>query len=199
MEQSIYNQIINYKPFNEQEETDKQYMLDFIKNFDDVLTRNNIFGHFSASAFVVNEDFTKTLLVKHNIFGGYIYPGGHADGEKDFESVAIREVKEETGINAISYFPNQIFSIQSEGVHGHIKKGKYVNAHIHHDILYLLIVKNEDMNKIKIEKSENSDVAWFDLDKCYGDNIVDWAQKIHKKIVDKIRLLKLTNEENYNE
>lgn len=192
MNKKLLNLISNYTPFNEQEDSDKQLMLSFINNFDDVLTRNNTFGHFTASAFVVNEDFTKTLLVKHNIFGGYIYPGGHADGEINFEEVAIREVKEETGIDASPYFKNQIFTIQSEGVHGHIKKDKYISSHIHHDILYLLVAKNEDINKIRIENSENSDVVWRDLKDCYGSDIVDWAQKINKKIVDKIKYLNLT-------
>ena len=190
MKHNIYHLISNYIPYNEQEEVDKNYMLNFIQTFDDVLTRNNIYGHFTASAFVVNEDFTKTLLVKHNIFGGYIYPGGHADGETDFKQVAIREVFEETGVNAVPYF-DEIFAIQSEGVHGHIKKGKYVNSHTHHDILYLLVVKNEDMDKIKIEKSENSDVVWRDLNDCYGNDVVNWAQNINKKIVDKLISLNL--------
>lgn len=38
--------IENYVPFDEQEKNDKEYFLDFINKFDDVLTRDNIFGHF---------------------------------------------------------------------------------------------------------------------------------------------------------
>ena len=50
----LRQKIENYIPFNEQEEKDKEQFLKFIDTFDDVLTRDNIFGHFSASAFVVN-------------------------------------------------------------------------------------------------------------------------------------------------
>ena len=64
--------IEKYKPFNEQEEKDKQIMLKYIETFDDVLTRNNEFGHFTSSAFVVNEERNKILLVYHNIFDGWI-------------------------------------------------------------------------------------------------------------------------------
>ena len=85
-------------------------MLKFIELNEDVLTRDNIFGHFSASAFVVNEDLSKTLLVKHNILGGYIFPGGHADGEFDFLSVAKREALEETGLSVCEK-TNEVFSI----------------------------------------------------------------------------------------
>ena len=75
-------------------------MLHFINTFNNVLTRDNIFSHFSASAFIVNKERTKTLVVYHLINDGWIYPGGHADGEEDLLSVAIREVEEETGLKA---------------------------------------------------------------------------------------------------
>ena len=47
---NLKDKIENYLPFNEQEEKDKEQFLKFIDTFDDVLTRDNVFGHFSASA-----------------------------------------------------------------------------------------------------------------------------------------------------
>lgn len=79
----LKQKIQSYTPFNEQEENDKEQMLNFIDNFDDVLTRNNSFGHFSSSAFVVNKEKTRMVVVYHNIYDAWIYPGGHADGEED--------------------------------------------------------------------------------------------------------------------
>ena len=38
---NLREQIKNYKPYNEQEEKDKQTILKYIDTFDDVLTRNN--------------------------------------------------------------------------------------------------------------------------------------------------------------
>lgn len=185
----IVRALENYIPVNEQEEKDKIVMLEFIKKFDDVLTRNNKFGHFSASAFVVNEDFTKTLLVHHNILGGYIYPGGHADGETNLLGVALREVEEETGLNVVPY-TEDIFAIQANPTQGHVKRGEYITAHTHYDILYLLIAKNVDMDKIRVLESENSSVIWTDLDASYnGNDIIDWVRPINEKIVTKVRRL----------
>ena len=181
--------IENYVPYNEQEESDKAQMIKFIDSNEDILTRDNIFGHLTASAYVVNEDFDKTLLVKHNILGGYIFPGGHADGESDFLSVAIREVQEETGLDVKEY-SKEIFSICSAPVKGHVKRGKYVSAHNHYDFLYLVIAKNEDMENIRILEDENSDIKWVNLDDSYNDDVVDWARPINQKIVQKIRSLK---------
>lgn len=181
--------IENYVPYNEQEESDKAQMIKFIDSNEDILTRDNIFGHLTASAYVVNEDFDKTLLVKHNILGGYIFPGGHADGESDFLSVAIREVQEETGLDVKEY-SKEIFSICSAPVKGHVKREKYVSAHNHYDFLYLVIAKNEDMENIRILEDENSDIKWVNLDDSYNEEVVDWARPINQKIVQKIRSLK---------
>ena len=97
---NLKEKIENYIAYDEQEERDKEQYLNFIDKFDDVLTRNNVLGHFSASAFVINKERTKMLVVYHIINDGWIYPGGHADGEEDLLSVAVREVKEETGLKA---------------------------------------------------------------------------------------------------
>ena len=80
----LRQKIENYISFNEQKEKNKEQFLKFIDTFDAVLTRDNIFGHFSASAFVVNKEKNKMVVVYHIINDGWIYPGGHADGEDDF-------------------------------------------------------------------------------------------------------------------
>lgn len=192
----IKTQIESYVPFNEQEEADKHLLLSFVDSFDDVLTRNNSLGHLTASAFVVNETLTKTLVLYHNIFDGFIYPGGHADGEYDLYSVAVREVFEETGLNVVPLIDNNIFSIQALPIKGHFKKGKYVSSHIHYDILYLLVAKNIDMDKIRVLESENSQVKWCDLEESYNDEAIEWVRPINEKIVKKVRSLK--NERNKN-
>ena len=162
-----------------------------MNTFEDVLTRKNIFGHLTASAFVVNEDLSKTLLVNHNIFGGFIYPGGHADGETDLFRVAKREVEEETGLVAEPLINSKIFAIQTTPIKGHIKKGEYISAHIHYDILYLLVAKNLDMEKIRILESENSAVKWVSLEESFtSEDNVDWIRPINEKIVTRVRSLK---------
>ena len=52
-----------FVPYNEQEETDKRIMLKYLKDFDDVLTRQNEYGHFTSSAFILNKERTKLLFI----------------------------------------------------------------------------------------------------------------------------------------
>lgn len=156
----LEKEIKEFKPFSEQEEKDKEYFTKFMDTFTNTLTRDNLFGHFTSSAFVVNKDRNKILLVYHNIFDGYIFPGGHVDGEEDFLSVAKREVEEETGIKPI-VLNDKILSIWSGPVKCHIKRGKVVPAHTHFDVTYLF--EADDSLPLRVKPDENKSVIWADF------------------------------------
>lgn len=186
--QDIVKQLIEeYKPFTEQESRDKEAMLSFLNTFDNTLLRDNLHGHFTATAFVVNDYCTDALMLHHKIMNDWICPGGHADGESDLYSVALREIEEETGLKAEPMFDKEVFSIQAAPVKGHIKNGQYVPAHVHYDVLFVFKVKNEDMNKIRVLPSENTAVEWWPIGRVLEDpRVVDWAQPIFKKIIKKM-------------
>ena len=136
--EDFIRQIENYAPFNEQEEKDKALILGWIRNNENAFSRENTVAHITASAWVVNKDRSKVLMVYHNIYNSWSWLGGHADGETDLLSVAIREVKEEAGISNVHPVSEEIFSMESLTVDGHVKKGKYVSSHLHFNITYLL-------------------------------------------------------------
>ena len=121
--QELINQIEDYKPFNEQEKMDKLLLLNWIRNNDNAFSRENTVAHMTASAWVVNKDRSKVLMVYHNIYNSWSWLGGHADGETDLLSVALREVKEEAGITNVKPVSEEIFSLESLTVDGHVKKG----------------------------------------------------------------------------
>ena len=179
----LKEQIEKYTPFDEQEERDKEQMLDFINSYDDILTRNNILGHFTASAFVVNKERTKMVVVYHIINDGWIYPGGHADGEEDLLSVAVREVEEETGLK-VKVLDNNIYSIQSAPVKGHIKRGKYVSAHLHLDVLY--IMEADDTIPLVYREDESKGVKWILFEEADNETMCDFIRLIHKKLIKKL-------------
>ena len=183
---SVKNIIREYIPCDEQEESDKKQMLMFIDNFDDVLTRNNVVGHFSASAFVVNKERTKMAAVYHIITDGWTYPGGHADGEENLLSVALREAEEETGLKT-KILSDKPYLISSNPVKSHIKNGKFVSSHLHFDVLYL--VEAEENRPLKYRKNESYGVKWIPFDKIDNEQMVEFIGPIVKKLVNK-----LTNE-----
>ena len=54
--------------------------------------------HYTASAIVLDDD--RVLLIQHRTLGLWIYPGGHVAPGEVPARVAVREVLEETGIQA---------------------------------------------------------------------------------------------------
>ena len=100
-QQKLIASIEQYQPYNVQEEMDKSLILEWIKNNNNAFLRENTVAHMTASAWVVNADRSKVLMVYHNIYNSWSWLGGHADGETDLLSVAIREVKEEAGISNV--------------------------------------------------------------------------------------------------
>ena len=66
--QDLKQQIEAYQPECEQEEKDKAVMLQYIQDYPNVLTRENTFGHFTASSWVVNPAHTKVIMIYHNIY-----------------------------------------------------------------------------------------------------------------------------------
>ena len=79
--QELMESIRAYQPFNEQEEMDKSLILDWIETQTDAFSRDNIVAHMTASAWVVNKDRSRVLMVYHNIYDSWSWLGGHADGE----------------------------------------------------------------------------------------------------------------------
>ena len=183
-------QMRNYIPFNGEEESIKNYTLKWIDTFDDVLTRENEFAHFASSAFVVNKERTKMLVVYHNIYDAWIFPGGHADGEENLLSVAVREVEEETGLKT-KVLDDSIFAISASPIIGHIKRGKYVPAHTHLDVVYLLEANDKEM--LVFREDESKGVKWITFEEAIGDNIVDFIRPVHKRLIEKLNKIESTN------
>lgn len=182
----LLENIRKYTPFNEQEERDKQQIIEWIENNEDAFLRTNCAAHMTASAWVVNKDRTKVLMVYHNIYNSWSWTGGHADGETDLLAVAIREVKEETGVQNVKPVSEEIFSLESLTVDGHVKNGKYVSSHLHYNITYLL---EADMNEeVSIKADENSGVAWFDNNIALSKSTEPWfVEHIYKKLINKLK------------
>lgn len=184
--QALIKYIEEYTPYNEQEEKDKALILDWIRNNDNAFVRDNTVAHMTASAWVVNKDRSKVLMVYHNIYNSWSWLGGHADGETDLLSVAVKEVKEEAGITDVHPVSEKIFSLESLTVDGHMKKGNYVSSHLHLNITYLLEANEEEL--VSIKEDENSGVAWFFPEEALEKSTEPWfVQNVYSKLIRKLK------------
>ena len=151
-----------YSPCSEAEACEKQVMLDFLKDHPNALNRENKVAHFTATAWIVNRERTKVLMVYHNIYNSWSWVGGHADGEEDLFRVAQKEIAEETGVTDLVSLWDGIYSLRIIPVDHHIKKGKYVNTHLHLDVEYLF--EADEAAGLRIKEDENSGVAWIPME-----------------------------------
>lgn len=175
-----------YIPYNEQEEADKEVMLSYINNFDNVLTRENKYGHFTSSAFVLNRERTKILMAYHKIYDSWAWVGGHSDGDSDLLHVAMKEAKEETGIKNVTPISENIYSLEIITVNGHEKRGKYVASHVHLNTTYLL--EADESEEIHIKEDENSGVKWVPIDKILEASSEQWVRdRVYDKIINKMK------------
>jgi len=180
--------IERYKPFNEQEEHDKALILNALKTEKGVFSRDNALAHMTASAWVINPQHDKALMVYHNIYKSWSWLGGHADGDENLLNAAIREVKEESGVVDVKPLFTDIFSLEVLTVDGHIKNGHYVSSHLHLNVTYLLEV--DDKDPLFVKPDENSGVRWFSLSGAIAASTEPWFQEhIYQKLNAKLALL----------
>lgn len=182
----LISKIKKYQPFNEQEEMDKALILNWIETQENAFSRENTVAHMTASAWVVNKERSKVLMVYHNIYNSWSWLGGHADGETDLLAVAVREVKEEAGITNVRPVSDEIFSLESLTVDGHVKKGRYVSSHLHLNVTYLLEADSEEAVSVKAD--ENSGVAWFTSGEALKKSTEPWfVEHVYGKLVEKMK------------
>ncbi|KIE04511.1 NUDIX hydrolase [Candidatus Jidaibacter acanthamoeba] len=135
----------------------KNQIISFIKQNSDCFDRSNKAGHLTASAWLLNRSGDKALLMHHAKLNSWVQPGGHCDNDPDIISVALKEAKEESGINGIELVSHTIFDID---IH-YIPAFHTESSHNHYDIRFLLQVKSNEEVKINHESKE---LRWVSKD-----------------------------------
>lgn len=182
---SLRKQIENYMPYNAQEAKDQEIILRYMDTFDNLLTRENEFAHFTSSAWVVNKDRTKVLMAYHNIYQSWSWVGGHADGEANLLRVALKETQEETGLANIKPITETMYSIEILGVPAHEKRGKHVATHVHLNVTYLIEANEDELTHIKPD--ENSDIKWFPLEEAIAASTEPEMKVVYRKLNEKLQ------------
>ena len=181
----LRDRIAGYTPCCEQEREDQRMMLSCLDGRSDVLTRSDELCHFTASAWVVNPERTRVLMLYHNIYNSWSWPGGHADGEEDLLSVALREVREETGLAHVRPVTEDVYSLEILTVNAHFKRGKYVIPHLHLNLTYLR--QADEIQDIHSKPDENSAVKWFDLQDAVAASSEPDMRVVYAKLNNKLK------------
>lgn len=123
--------------------------------------------HSAVGVFIFTHDNNpKTLLVKHKKFGKWFQPGGHLEKDENILEGAIREVKEETGIDLSDILPK---AEKIDDVVNKLPVPKYILTeyipayknepeHIHQDFIYFVRIPEQE---IQLAETEHDDINWF--------------------------------------
>ena len=121
-------------------------------------------GHITGAAWLVNGAGTHALLTHHRKLGMWLQLGGHSDGDPDTIAVALREAREESGLE-VRLLSKAVFDID---VHP-IPERKNDPEHFHYDVRYVMqVVGSEDF----VISAESMDLAWVPL-----ANITDYTRE----------------------
>ena len=114
--------------------------------------RERLAGHFTASCWLVDRSGDKALLTHHRKLGMWLQLGGHADGERDLQVVALKEAEEESGLSGLSIAAG-IFDLDRHWIPEH----KGVPAHWHYDVRYVVHAGEDEAYTVS---EESHDLAW---------------------------------------
>jgi 8-oxo-dGTP pyrophosphatase MutT (NUDIX family) len=154
----LRSRLESHVPGDDAEAKDLARILAFVdahpSPFDRSLTR----GHLTGSALVVTRSGERVLLLHHRKLHRWLQPGGHGDpGESLGETVALREAREETGIDDLELHPDAPRPLDVD-IHEVPARGPEP-AHEHLDLRYLVLAP-EDAS-LTGRPDESNDLRWF--------------------------------------
>jgi 8-oxo-dGTP pyrophosphatase MutT (NUDIX family) len=115
--------------------------------------RDHLPGHLTGSAWVINHERSKVLLVHHAKLRRWLQPGGHADGDEDILRVALRELGEETGLKNFVLAIPSLFDID---IHT-IPQRTDFPEHLHYDVRFL--IEADEQEPLTIDH-ESTGIRW---------------------------------------
>lgn len=149
-----------YVPLCEQEAADRALILSLIDRYGEaLLARDCLAAHFTASSMILSPDGRRVLMAYHNLYDSWAWTGGHADGQDDPLSVAVREAREETGVQALTLLTARPVALDILPVWGHVKRGAHVPTHLHLNVTYGFCA--DDSASLRVKADENSGVRWL--------------------------------------
>jgi 8-oxo-dGTP pyrophosphatase MutT (NUDIX family) len=140
-------------PADAKEAADRAAMVQFLASLPEPFSAAQPDAHFTASALVLDESRTRACLVLHRKLGLWLQPGGHIEqDERSLAAAALREVREETGLDALLAAAAPVHL----DIHEIPERGELA-AHLHLDVRFLVTAAGDELTL----SDESTDVRWW--------------------------------------
>ncbi len=151
----LLKQLKSYKGFDGHEERMRTNLIDFILSNEKCYFRELLTGHITASCWVINQDASKVLLLHHAKLDKWLQPGGHCDGNENVVEVAVKELREETGLETFTC-DLQLFDLD---IHTIPARGE-IPEHLHYDIRFIFLAHD---HQPLVQNHETKGLKWVPL------------------------------------
>lgn len=145
-----------HRPVDSVEEESCRRIVDFVSAHPSCFQRALEHGHVTGSAWLLDRDGSRALLTFHRKLGRWLQPGGHADGDCDILAVALREAREESGIDGIEPASLEIFDVDVHRIPARPSEPE----HDHYDVRFLFRVTGDNAFRVS---EESVSLRWFSM------------------------------------
>jgi ADP-ribose pyrophosphatase YjhB (NUDIX family) len=144
------------------------------------MVEESITRDWAATTFVVHED--RTLLLLHRKLGIWLPPGGHIDPHELPDIAALREVKEETGL--------QVALLDTGAPLGPVRRlaqplcilQEYITpGHEHIDLIYVARVLE---GEVQHDPAESHAARWYTAEELGGDEVSQDVCELGRQAID---------------
>jgi 8-oxo-dGTP pyrophosphatase MutT (NUDIX family) len=145
----------DHPPVDDRERASLAAFLDAFDRLDRPFDRSADPTHVTASGIVVGE--RGVVLHMHRRLGRWLQPGGHLEAGEPPEEAAVRECREETGLEVIHPPAGPLLL--------HLDVHRAARNHVHLDFCYLVLAPDLDPCP---PPEESQAVAWFSWEAAEG-------------------------------
>ena len=153
---ALLNKLRAYNPYDQRERDMHEALIHFVEAESDCFERGLQIGHITGSAWIIDRTRTRALLTHHLKLDRWLQLGGHADGDTDILRVALREAREESGLEDIRILSDAIFDVDVHAIPARATEP----SHLHYDVRFLL---EADATAPLVISRESKDLAWVAL------------------------------------
>ncbi|HUR74131.1 MAG TPA: NUDIX domain-containing protein [Sporichthya sp.] len=145
--------LTEYQPADEQQKVLREEFLTYLAEHPDAMSRASRPSHLTGSAIIVDPTGTRVLLNLHAKAKKWLQFGGHAeDGDPSLADTALRETREESGLDELYLLPGPVLLD---------RHGAPCGAEHHLDVMYVAISTPDAHEQIS---DESISLGWFTPD-----------------------------------
>lgn len=158
---ALLSALAEHSPVDATEAEHLTRIIDFVRQHENCCDRALSVGHITASCWIIDETGEHALLTHHRKLDRWLQLGGHVEDDHDILSAALREAREESGLDAIQAVDETIFDVDAHTIPARRQEPE----HTHFDIRFLFQARRGDQ---LIISAESHDLRWFSISELQG-------------------------------